>query len=321
MTKDLDCTQRDLHAGLALHAASPDERAQAFANVYEVWPAGPDPEAHLRRRLTNPKYENATWYVGTLAGRVVAACGCYHVSVCIDGVVERACAVGAVHTLPEFRGRGFAPRVLAFAEGEERAAGKTFSLLYSDIGAPYYERLGYRPCAASHGSVTPAESKVEHSAAYDFRQFRPTESVSILIDLYDRAHRRYPLSIARSSDYWRYLLTQNPEDEFYLLIQEKPLGYARLAIRPQGIVIRDISLLDDDDETERNLYSAVIALAKARGAERVGGWMPADAVCRELFQVSDRVTELTMIKPLVGRIKVDEWHCQAAQHFHEIDHV
>jgi predicted acetyltransferase len=321
MTDDLDGTERDLHADLALHVANPDERAQAFANVYEVWPAGPNPEEHLRRRLANPKYETATWYVGTLAGRVVAACGCYHVSVRIDGVVERACAIGAVHTLPEFRGRGFAPRVLAFAEGDQRAAGKTLSLLYSDIGAPYYARLGYRPCVASQGSVTPAESKVECPGAYDFRQFAPADSLSILIDLYDRAHQRYPLSIARSSDYWRYLLTQNPEDEFYFLIQGKPLGYVRLAIRQHGIVIRDVSLLDDDDETQRDLYSAVIALAQARGAERVGGWMAADAVCRELFQVSDRVQELTMIKPLVDRIKVDERHCEAARHFHEIDHV
>jgi hypothetical protein len=79
--------------------------------------------------------------------------------------------------------------------------------------------------------------------------------------------------------------------------------------------------LDDDDETERDLYSAVIALAKERGAERVGGWMPADAVCRELFEVTDRVKELTMIKPLVDRIEIDEQHCRAAEHFHEIDHV
>jgi predicted acetyltransferase len=315
MTKDLGCTDFDLHA------ANPDERAQAFANVHEVWPSDPNPEEHLRRRLANPKYENATWYVGTLNGRVVAACGCYHVSVCIDGAVERASAVGAVHTLPEFRGRGFAPRVLAFAEGEERTAGKTFSLLYSDIGAPYYERLGYRCCAASQGLVAAAESKTERAVAYDFRQFRPAERLSILIDLYDRAHQRHPLSIARSSDYWRYLLTQNSEDEFYFLIHGKPLGYVRLAIKPNGIVIRDASLLDDDDETERGLYSAVIALAKSRGVERVGGWMPADAVCRKLFQVDNRIQELTMIKPLVDRIKIEERHCAAAQYFHEIDHV
>jgi predicted acetyltransferase len=306
---------------LDLHEANADERAQAFRNVHDVWPVDPDPEEHLRRRLANPKYANATWYVGTLAGRVVAACGCYHVSVRLDGVIEPACAVGAVHTLPEFRGRGFAPRVLAFAESQEREAGKTFSLLYSDISPAYYERLGYRRCAAAQGWLVPSESKAERPVMCELRQFPPAEKLSTLIDLYDRVHEQFPLSIARSSDYWRYLLAQNPEDEFYFLIQGKPLGYVRLGIRPHGIVIRDLSLLDDDDETERDLYSAVIALAKERGAERVGGWMPADAVCRELFHVTDRVKELTMVKPLVDRIKIDDRHCHAAEHFHEIDHV
>ena len=60
------------------------------------------------------------------------------------------------------------------------------------------------------------------------------------------------------------------------------------------------------------LYSSVIALAKDRGADRVGGWMPSDAVTRELFEVTDRVKELTMVKPLVDRIKIDERHCRAA---------
>ncbi|HEV8003871.1 MAG TPA: GNAT family N-acetyltransferase [Planctomycetaceae bacterium] len=321
MSNNSDSTNLDLHV------ASADERLQAFANVHEVWPVDPDPKEHVRKRSANPKYENATWYVGTLDGRVVASCGCYHVSVRIDGVVERTCAVGAVHTVPECRGRGFAPRLLEFAESREREARKTFSLLYSDIGAPYYARLGYQPCAAYQGWVNPAESKADLSIAAPLSNFRPLEresSLSTLIELYDGAHQHYPLSIARSSDYWRYLLSQSLEDEFYLDITHgKPWGYVRLGIKPDRIVIRDIvpMVLDDYHESATSLYSAVIALAKDRGAPRVGGWMPSDAVTRELFEVTDRVKELTMIKPLVDRIKVDERHCQAATHFHEIDHV
>ena len=307
---------------LDLHEASADERAQAFRNVHDVWPVDPDPEEHLRRRLANPKYANATWYVGTLDGRVVAACGCYHVSVCIDGAVEPACAVGAVHTLPEFRGRGFAPRVLAFAESQEREAGKTFSLLYSDISPAYYERLGYRRCAAAQGWLNPAESKAERPVMCELRQFQAAEELSTLIDLYDRAHRRFPLSIARSSRLLALLCSLKiREDEFYFV---EPSG-SRWAMSGWGSGLTESSYETSRCWTtmmnERDLYSAVIALAKERGAERVGGWMPADAVCRELFEVTDRVKELTMIKPLVDRIKIDERHCLAAQHFHEIDHV
>src|SRR5580704_1803595 len=173
---------------LDLHEASADERAQAFRNVHDVWPVDPDPEEHLRRRLANPKYANATWYVGTLDGRVVAACGCFHVSVCIDGVVEPACAVGAVHTLPEFRGRGFAPRVLAFAETRERQVGKTFSLLYSDISPAYYERLGYRRCAAAQGWVNPSEGRAQSSPSCILTRFQPADEFSAVCELYDRGH-------------------------------------------------------------------------------------------------------------------------------------
>ncbi|HET6327459.1 MAG TPA: GNAT family N-acetyltransferase [Planctomycetaceae bacterium] len=307
---------------LDLHVASADERTQAFRNVHDVWSGGLELEEHVRRRSANPKFDNATWYVGTLAGRVVAACGCFHVSVCIDGTVERACAVGSVHTLAEFRGRGFAPRVLAFAETQERLVGKTFSLLYSDISPGYYARLGYRLCPAASGWIHPMQSQSTPSAGCDLVRFQPAEELTALLELYNGGHVRYSLSIARSMEYWQYLVVQNPQDEFYFAeVAGRRLGYVRLGMRPPAIVIRDLSLVQDDDEAERAFYSAVIALAQARGAERVGGWMPADTVCRKLFQVADRAQELTMIKPLVERVKIDERHCEAARHFHEIDHV
>jgi predicted acetyltransferase len=307
---------------LDLHPASSEERIEAYRNVHDVWGGGLDLEAHLRRRSGNPKFNNATWYVGCLDGRVVTACGCYHVSVRIDGAVERACAIGSVHTLADFRGRGFAPRMLAFAESQEQAVGKTFSLLYSDISPGYYARLGYRLCPAAKGTINPDEATPAASAPCSLIRFQPGDELPALLDLYDRGHARHALSIARSPDYWRYLIVQDPQDEFYFAdVGGRRAGYVRLGFRPSRVVIRDLSLIDESNEVEQGLYSAVIALCKARGAESVSGWMPSDAASRELFQVTDRAQELTMIKPLVARIQVEERHCQAAEHFHEIDHV
>jgi predicted acetyltransferase len=307
---------------LDLHRANPDELAQAFRNVHDVWPWAPDPEEHTRRRLADPRFKNATWYVGTLDGRVVTACGCYHVSVRIDGTVERAAAIGAVHTPAEFRGRGFAPRLLAFAENQERAVGKTFSLLYSDIGPTYYERLGYQPCPAKQGwaDLSPAPRDLPEPCT--LRRIDALEVIPELSEIYDRAHASRALSIARSSEYWRYLITQRPEDEFYFAERAgKRVGYLRVVNRPHGLLLRDLAMIDETEDVERGLYSAVIGLAVARGAQRVGGWMPADAVCRELFTITDRVKELTMLKPLVERIHIEDRHRAAAEHFHEIDHV
>jgi|HubBroStandDraft_4_1064222.scaffolds.fasta_scaffold120428_1 predicted N-acetyltransferase YhbS len=307
---------------LDLHRANPDELAQAFRNVHDVWPSAPDPEEHTRRRLADPRYKNATSYVGTLDGRVVTACNCFHVSVSIDGTVERACAIGAVHTPAEFRGRGFAPRLLAFAESQERAVGKTFSLLYSDIGPAYYERLGYRPCPAKQGWADLSSAPRDLPEPCILRRIDALEVIPELSEIYDRAHAGLALSIARSSEYWRYLITQRLEDEFYFAERAgKRVGYLRVVNRPHGLLLRDLAIVDETEQVERGLYAAVIGLAVARGVERVGGWMPADTVSRELFSVTDRVKELTMLKPLVERIHIEDRHRAAAEHFHEIDHV
>jgi predicted N-acetyltransferase YhbS len=307
---------------LDLHPASITECTEASRNVHDVWGGGLPLEEHVRRRLADPKFSNANWYVGCLDGRVVTSCGCYQVQVRIDGTGQRACAVGSVHTLAEFRGRGYAPQLLAFAESQESSAGRTFSLLYSDIGFSYYERLGYRRCSASQGWVNPTESKVTPSAAVRLVRFSRGDELATLVELYDQGHAELPLSIARSAEYWRYLFRQDPQDEFYFAeASGQRVGYVRIAIRKSGVVLRDISLVEDTQELKRALYAALIAEAKTRNVERVGGWMPADEVSRALFDVSDRVQELTMIKPLVDRIQVDDRHCQATDHFQEIDHV
>jgi predicted acetyltransferase len=308
--------------GLDLHPASADERAQAFRNVHDVWPWAEDPDEHTARRLADPKFGNATCYVGTLDGRVVTSCGCYHVSLCIDGAVEPTCAIGAVHTLPAFRGRGFAPRLIAFAESQAQRAGKTIGLLFSDIAPAYYERLGYRICRAAHGWINPSERPTPRPTTGRLVRFQPADELHELRDLYERAHAGLALSVARSPEYWRYLISQRPEEEFYFIeLGGRRAGYMRLGNRRHGFVIRDLVCGDNSDEARRALYAAAIARAQELGIARVGGWMPDDSISREFFEVSDRVQELTMVKPFVERIKIDERHRVAAEHLHEIDHV
>src|SRR5579863_8998450 len=136
---------------LDIHRASAAERTEAFRNFHDAWGTGLSVEDHVRRRLTYPKHENAQWYVCCLNGRVVTGCGCYSVAFSIDGRVEPAFALGEVHTLTEFRSRGFAPQLIAHVEQEQSAAGKTVGALYSDISPSYYERLGYILCSCPQG--------------------------------------------------------------------------------------------------------------------------------------------------------------------------
>jgi predicted N-acetyltransferase YhbS len=307
---------------LDLHRASPAERAEAFGNFHDIWGRGLPVEEHVRARLQNAKYDNAQWYVGCLQGRVVTACGCYAMQLCIDGEIEPAYALGEVHTLAEVRGRGFAPRLLNFVEQDQRAAGRTVSVLYSDIAPSYYERLGYVLCSCPQGWADPRTDRLSEAKEATLTPFDPARELSAMAELYERYHRQFPLWVARSPSYWQYLVLRNPEDEFHFVeVDGQRIGYVRAAATADEIKVRDFALLDSSDEAIRTLVAGVTALAHARRINRVGGWMPTTGVFREGFRISDRSRELTMIKPLVPRLAIRTAHREAGEHLHEIDHV
>jgi predicted acetyltransferase len=307
---------------LDLHLASPAERAEAFGNFHDIWGRELPVEEHVQARLQNSKYNNAQWYVGRLQGRVVTACGCYAMQLCIDGQIESAYALGEVHTLAEVRGRGFAPQLLGFVEQDQHAAGRTVSVLYSDIAPSYYERLGYVPCSCPQGWADPRTNGSAEAKGATLTPFDPARELPAMADFYERYHSRLPLWVARPPSYWQYLVLRNPEDEFYYIAADgQRIGYIRVVLTADELKVRDFALLDTSDEAGRALIAGVTALAHAREVNRVGGWMPATGVFREGFRISDRSRELTMVKPLVQRLSIRASHRAAGEHLHEIDHV
>ncbi len=64
----------------------------------------------------------------------------------------RATGAGALFTLPHLRGRGFATMLLAAVLDQERAAGRDFVFVFSDIGTAFYEALGF--CALPSRTIS-----------------------------------------------------------------------------------------------------------------------------------------------------------------------
>jgi GNAT superfamily N-acetyltransferase len=324
----LSTTSRDasMTSALDIHLAGDEERTAAFRNFHDSWGGGLGVEEHVQARQSSVKHKRAQWYVGCLDGRVVTACGCYSKAICIDGRIEPACALGEVHTLAEFRGRGFAPQLIAFVETDQRAAGRTISLLYSDIAPSYYERLGYLLCACPQGWTDP-QSTGEAAGALRVRlqQFDPVSRLSTMAELYERSHAALSFWIVRSPSDWQELLSRFPDDEYYFAESAagERLGYIRVSVRGAGdeLNIWDFALIEQNESTERALLTALLRLAQSRGIKRVGGWMPAGPAHRALFQISERTRELTMVKPLVSRIQIGKEHREAGAFLHACDHV
>lgn len=306
---------------LDIHPASDSERAAAFANLHDIWHGGMNAEDHLQHRLTYAKHRNATWYVGTLAGNVAVGLGCYKFDFRIRGEIVPGFAFGEVHTRAEYRGHGYAPKLLDWVEQHQKSQGRTLGMLYSDIGNDYYRRLGYEICASNEGWTALKESAKPTSSVKLVPFERETES-NYMAETYVNHHATRAISIARSADYWTYLLSRNPKDEFFLVeAGGVRRGYVRIAVGARKLLIRDIALENDDTSLRRDLMKSIISLGHDRGVEEVGGWVADTPLHRELFTIAPRKTELTMLKPLRPDLLLTTDIIRDVDHFQEIDHV
>jgi predicted N-acetyltransferase YhbS len=77
-------------------------------------------------------------------GRLLASAKRYRLDVRVDGRDLRLAGIGALFTPPDVRGRGYASRIVELILEQERGEGAAFAALFSEIGAGFYERLGFR---------------------------------------------------------------------------------------------------------------------------------------------------------------------------------
>lgn len=308
---------------LDIHVASPAEQVAAHTNVFEFWGKGRSLEEHLRVRQTAPMHRRATWIVGCIDGRVVTSLASYPVRFRASGQEVPGIAIGSVYTLGEFRGRGFAPRLLAWTEQYEQARQAAWSVLYSDIDPRYYARIGYVPCPSLEGWRDPREPAPASSTAHRLVEISHREIRPAFAKLYADFHGRAPLSIARDADYWTEILAKSPEDRFFGLEPEHGnwTGYVRIAVKGDAWRIVDFALAEESEYLLQALYAATVVAAQAGGTARVGGWLPDEAVARRWFKIAPRRTEITMIKPLAASPPPDDAWVTAAGRFWEIDHV
>ena len=75
--------------------------------------------------------------------RVLSSAKRYDLSLWLKGRRVSALGVGAVFTPESQRGHGHAPAIIKALEDQARTEGAEVSLLFSEIGPHYYQRLGY----------------------------------------------------------------------------------------------------------------------------------------------------------------------------------
>jgi hypothetical protein len=132
-----------------------------FRGVQPIWGGGLSEERFVafQRRLLDAR-EAAERYrlVGLFEGkRMLSAMKAYDLRGSCAAKGLRFLGIGAVFTPPALRRRGCARRMLELAIAAQAARGAEAAILFSDIGAAYYERLGFRVLRSEECSAEAAD--------------------------------------------------------------------------------------------------------------------------------------------------------------------
>jgi predicted N-acetyltransferase YhbS len=93
------------------------------------------------------------------AGAVLASAKVYTFDAILDGAPIRVAGLGAVFTPPASRGRGAARDLITRIIERETATGADMALLFSEIGADYYARLGFEAIPTRDRDLRIAQSE------------------------------------------------------------------------------------------------------------------------------------------------------------------
>lgn len=238
-----------------------------------VWPT--DTGAHL---LNDPWRRWNQCRVLEVEGRIVSMLKIYRRPITWGDARVWLGGIGAVLTLPEFRGRGYAGQVLGNALTYMRQEGYALSVLFSGLTA-WYGRFGWvvNPRAAWEADLQPL-TRVS-TRPYLVQQFDPDVHLPAVAAIHARDSRRRHGTVIRSAAYWNAQLTWSEEDRKAFAValrDDRVVGYLRGAREPQTLRIDEAVSLPDHRTCFRALAGHAVRHAKRRGCSHLRALVPPD---------------------------------------------
>lgn len=196
---------------MILRDATPTEMVAVLGHTAPLWSEGLPlpPYSDWVRTLQDSawgKAGNMRFLVLTdeESGEVVSGMKLYRLSARLERSPVSVGGVGAVFTLTPHRGRGHAGTMISAAHRLMVERGDAFSLLYSDIGATYYARIGYQELDPRPVSLNVPD---KGSSPGVVKRMHRTD-LETLLRLRQIESEGTPFAILRNTDYFRYLLAR-----------------------------------------------------------------------------------------------------------------
>lgn len=128
---------------MPIRTASASDLEAIYRLGHDAWGEGRGLDDYLAACRASRKYAAGAWWVHAQAdGRLASALLAHEIPLPVG---LPAAGLGSIATAPEFRGRGFASRLIAEVIRRRETAGTEVFFLFSDIAPTFYERFGFAP--------------------------------------------------------------------------------------------------------------------------------------------------------------------------------
>jgi GNAT superfamily N-acetyltransferase len=185
--------------------ATGDLLERVLGDTYDLWGDGLGRRAYAR---WNEAQERTPWgghhlrrFALVDGDRLLASAKRYDLTLRLDGRLVPTLGIGAVFTPQALRGRGYARAIVAALEARALQDGAQVSLLFSEIGTPFYERLGYRQVPVTMADL---EVDVQPGAPAIVVRSGEDRDAEDLASICAQRGGSYRLSLACDADQVRY---------------------------------------------------------------------------------------------------------------------
>ncbi|MDE2889592.1 MAG: GNAT family N-acetyltransferase [Gemmatimonadota bacterium] len=222
-------------------------------------------------------------------GRIAAHLRVWDREIRVRGAVLRAGGIGSVLTHPDYRGRGYARALMRNAEAYMLDAGYDVGLLFTIIGTPFYQALGWTPIPLPT-FVIDLESEAGDPPSTRVRALDIDRDLDAVMAIYERCSGCLTGPETRVRDYWRAgpSRIRGVFPEWGVAVNSELCGYATFDVSEDRIWVKEGCVKPSGDGVFVDLAQLICGCARGNGLNRIEGSLPAGhGLARALEAVCD----------------------------------
>ena len=244
-------------------------------------------------------------------GTLLATAKRYRHDIRLDGRDGWMCGFGAVFTPPDQRGKGYAAQLLERLMEQEQRDGAMLASLFSEIGAPFYERLGFRTVPLDEVTVTLKRNDGTPAMLVRAGEERDLPNLAAMHTARTQGVR---FALRRDSGQIHYALAKKRllaglgpsglrQVEFFVAEEGvSAVAYAVLSQNANGWTLEEAGDRDPAGARLGALLQVLVAREPSRGMPLIRAWWPRAFPVPPQVELKDRSDsrDLFMVRPLAA---------------------